>query len=211
MISTLPAPLAAAVRSTLISLLIAGSVAAQAANEDAPSGFVPQVIADWFNGIQLVPWLAGAVVFIVVFSLVAQKLRLRRREMRRQITGLPNGARFRVVDAMVHCVWHARKIDKERLKRALELARNTTNMDYTLEHIREAAMRADRIIIPTNFMYLADGLTHAEKMVVFNSSVSVLLADGPLTMADRKLLKVLARGMRLRHRDLSYLGRLIPD
>lgn len=208
---SLPLPLSITTRLLTVCLLVAGPVAAQSAPGAATGSFLPQPLIDWFAGINPLPYAAGCIAIAAIVLLVAHRLRQRRRDMRLAILGLQNGPRFRVVDAMVHCVWHARRIDKERLKRALELARNTTNMDYSIEHMREAAERADRIIIPNNFSYMAEGLTHAEKMVVFNSSVSVMLADGPLTMSDRKMLRTISRGLKLRHEDLSYLGRLIPE
>jgi hypothetical protein len=58
--------------------------------------------------------------------------------------------------------------------------------------------------------HLGQGLTQEERMVAFNAAVSVLLADGPLTQADRRLLGRLSSGLRLHRRDLRALGRLIP-
>ncbi|MGB3408028.1 MAG: hypothetical protein WBA67_11090 [Jannaschia sp.] len=184
---------------------------AQGAPQASPGGFLPSSFADWLRDVHLLPWVGASIAVIAVIVLFGHKMRMRRRELRRAILGLPNGARFRVVDGMIHCVWHTRHIDPKRLKRALEIARNTTNMDYTTDHLREAAMRADRLIIPTNFRYMADGLTSSEKMLVFSSALSVLLADGPLSAHDRNILKILARGLRLRRDELRSLGNLIPN
>lgn len=178
--------------------------------EQAGLSFLPQALTQWIEGLRILPWSAGCLAVIALVLFFGHKMRLQRRAIRQVILGLPNGARFRVVDAMVHCVWNTRKINPERLNRAVEIARNTTNMDYTKEHLREAALRADRLIIPTNFRYMGEGLSHAEKMVVFNSAVSVMLADGPLTQGDRSMLKVLARGLRLRRHELRQLSKLIP-
>ncbi len=173
-------------------------------------GTLPGPIQNWLDNVQLLPWLGGALA-ISTFTFVAiHRFRLRRRKMRQDIAGLPNGPRFRVVDAMCHAVWRGAKINDARLHRAHELARDTVEMDYTPEHMREQALRADRLIIPTNFLWMRDGLTKGEKMVIFNATLSVLLADGPLTKHDRRFLKIMARGLGLGRHELRNLGKLIP-
>ncbi|GIT91312.1 hypothetical protein JANAI62_17680 [Jannaschia pagri] len=201
--------LSLAVSAVVIWALAPASGQAQTAPAQNRS-FVPTALADWWETVSLLPWVIGLMGLAAVFAFCVHKLRLRRRALRREILGLPDGVRFRVADAIVHCVWRSRKIDGERLKRAVEVARNTTNMDYSADHLREAAVRADRVIIPTNFLYMAADLTQKEKLVVFNAAVSVLLADGPLTMHDRNMLKFLAAGLRLRRHELRDLRHLIP-
>lgn len=172
--------------------------------------FLPEPVAEWLETFRVLPWSAGCLAVIAIVLLVGHRMRLRRRAIRTEILGLPNGGpRFRVVDAMVHAVWMGRKINEDRLKRALEVARDTTNMDYTLDHMREAAMRADRIIIPLNFHWMRDGLSRDEKMVIFNATVSVLLADGPMTRSDRAFLRTLTNGLGLHWSDLRHLARLV--
>lgn len=155
------------------------------------------------------PWLLAAIVGIGFALFFSWWLRLARRDARRQVTGLRNGPRFRAVDAMCHAVWNGRRIDEARLSRALQIARDTTDMDFTRAHLREVASRADRIILSTNFYWMRDGLTRPERMVIFNAAVSVLLADGPLVRADRTFLRRLARGLGLRQADLRDLARLV--
>lgn len=159
--------------------------------------------------VNFLPWIAGCVAVIAVVLLVGHRLRLTRRRARLGIAGLKNGPRFRVVDAMCHAVWKSHKIDEARLSRALEIARDTTEMNFTKNHLREMALRADRLIIPTNFYWMRDGLTGTERMVIFNATVSVLLADGPLTRSDRAFLRTLARGLGLGRKELRDLAHLI--
>lgn len=163
----------------------------------------------FFANDQILPWIAGVLAVAAIVLLVAHRLRLKRRAARVQITGLRNGPRFRVVDAMCHAVWKGRKIDEARLARTLEIARDTTNMDFTIDHMREVALRADRLIIPANFHWMREGLKPEEKLVVFNTTVSVLLADGPLTRSDRAFLRTVARGLRLGRKQLRHLAHLV--
>lgn len=169
--------------------------------------FGPPLSAIFADG-PLLSWLAGILVVIAVVLLIGHRLRLNRRVARLGIAGLRNGPRFRVVDAMCHAVWKGRKINETRLARALEIARGATDMDFSIDHIREIALRADRLIIPTNFYWMRDGLTVDEKMVIFNAALSVLLADGPLMRSDRAFLRTLARGLGLGRKQLRHLTHL---
>ncbi|WP_146204792.1 hypothetical protein [Jannaschia seohaensis] len=174
-------------------------------------GFLPQRAVDAFADYSLTA-VFGAILTLTAVTLIVLRLtRAQRRELRREVLGLPEGPRFNVVDAMVHCVWRGNEIDEKRLERALQIARATTEMDYSEAHIREAALRADRLIGPGSFWHLRDGMTRGERMVVFNAALSVLLEDGPLTPGDRSMLKSLSRGLRLGREDLRYLGKLIPQ
>ncbi|WP_298436719.1 hypothetical protein [uncultured Jannaschia sp.] len=179
--------------------------------EQPAFGVFPTGLLDGFDPAQLLPWVAGCIAVAAVAVMIGDRLRRRRRDMRQAILGLGNGPRFRAVDAICHAVWKGRKIEGERLKRALEIARATTDMDYTADHIREAAARADRVHLPLSFRWMREGLTDAEKMVIFNSTLSVLLADAPLTHADRAFLGRLTRGLGLKRRHLRNLGRLLPE
>ncbi|SDZ42167.1 hypothetical protein SAMN05444004_1148 [Jannaschia faecimaris] len=178
--------------------------------QEALLGPLTEPLWQLFEGLnRLLPWIGGCLAVIAIVLLVAHRLRLHRRATRVAISGLRNGPRFRVVDAMCHAIWKASKIDETRLARALEIARNTTEMDFTKEHLREIAIRADRVIVPTNFLWMRDGLTASERMVIFNASVSVLLAGGPLSRSDRAFLRTVARGLGLGHKDLRDLAALI--
>ncbi len=95
------------------------------------------------------------------------------------------------------------------MKRALQIARDTTGMDFTSTHMREMAQRADRLIVPTNFDWMREDLNREEKLLIFNATLSVLLADGPMGRSDRVFLRTLARGLRLGRTDLRALARLI--
>ncbi|TFL18347.1 hypothetical protein [Jannaschia formosa] len=156
--------------------------------------------------------LLGAMLTLIAVTLIVVRLsRGQRRELRREVLGLSEGPRFAVVDAMVHCVWRGGEINEDRLARALQIAREAIGMDFSEAHLREAALRADRLIGPGTFWHMRDGMTRGERMVVFNAALSVLLEDGPLTPGDRAMLKSLSRGLRLRRDDLRDLGRLIPQ
>lgn len=161
-----------------------------------------------FTEVSFLPWIAGCLTVIALVLLVVHRLRIARRHARVAISGLKNGPRFRVVDAMCHALWRSHKINESRLSRALEIARDTTDMNFTKDHLREIAQRADRLIIPTNFYWMRDGLTGPERMVIFNATVSVLLADGPLLRADRAFLRTLARGLGLGRKELRDLAHL---
>ncbi len=114
-----------------------------------------------------------------------------------------------MVDAMCHAVWAERRIDPERLRRAADIARDTIGMDFQPDRLREAAMRVDRGGLPPGFRWMRHGLTPAEKMVIFNATISVLLADGPLSSADRKFLRRLVRGLGVPSDDLGDLNRVL--
>lgn len=183
----------------------------QAESVEMHRSFLPPAAVRLFEGFDVAAILGGALALGSLGVLALRIGRRQRRGLRREIVGLTQGPRFNVVDAMAHCVWRAGKIDDTRLERALEIARNTTEMDYRDEHLREAALRADRFIGPMTFWHMREGMTRGERMVVFNSALSVLLADGPLTPGDRSMLKSLSRGLRLRRADLRDLGKLIPQ
>jgi hypothetical protein len=172
-------------------------------------GPLSEPIWRWLDSPAMLPAIAIAVAVIGLCVLVAGNLRMRRRHARLAISGLRNGARFRVVDAMCHAVWDGRTINTVRVKRALQIARDTTGMDFTSSHIQEMAQRADRIIIPTNFNWMREDLNREEKLLIFNATLSVLLADGPMGRSDRVFLRTLARGLRLGRTDLRALARLI--
>lgn len=159
---------------------------------------------------RLVPWIVALVLVTGMAVTFGFRLRACRRSLRRSLSGLANGPRFRAVDAMAHAVWDGRRIDPERLRRAVELARSMTDMDYDRDRLRRIALRVDRIILPFTFRWMRDGLTHDEKLAIFNATVSVMLASGRLRRTDRFLLKTLSRGLGLRRDDLRDLKRLIP-
>ncbi|MDB2407991.1 hypothetical protein N9W17_05695 [Jannaschia sp.] len=183
----------------------------EANDVDVDRGFLPAAATDLFAGYSLVATM-GAVLTVVAVSFVVLRVsRGQRRGLRSDVLGLPGGARFNVVDAMVHCVWRGGEIDETRLDRALEISRGMTDMDFTEGHLREAALRADRLIGRGSFWHMRDGMTRGERMVVFNAALSVLLADGPLTPGDRLMLKALSQGLRLRRDDLRDLGKLIAQ
>jgi hypothetical protein len=173
--------------------------------------FLPSAVSQALGQISASSFALLAVpVLLGVVLALHHRMRLHRRELRREILNLRPGPRFSVMDAMIHCLRVDGKIHDRRLSRALEIGRATTDMNYAREHLQEAALRADRITPPRGFAYLGQGLTQDERMVAFNAAVSVLLADGSLTPADRRLLGRLSRGLRLHRRDLRALGRLIP-
>lgn len=145
----------------------------------------------------------GLVVLAAYF--VRRRLRLRRRDVRRGITGLRNGARFRAVDAMAHALSRNRVISEARLARAVEIARDTTEMDFTADHLAEMAARADKFILPGDFRWMREGLDKAEKLVIFNSVAAVMLADRPILRRDRGLLRAIASGLGLKSEDLRDL------
>ncbi|WP_179378216.1 hypothetical protein [Jannaschia marina] len=194
------------------SALLPGLACAHAADAPGQAPFLGPWAASLLEGFrlgQILPWVAGCLAVTAAFLLVGHRMRRRRRALRLEIAGLRNGPRFSAVDAMCHAVWKGRTIEAARLARALEIARDTTEMDFTASHLREIARRADRLILPTNFYWMRDGLTRPERMVIFNATVSVLLADGPLTRADRAFLRTLTRGLGLRQDDLRDLARLV--
>ncbi|MEM7488322.1 MAG: hypothetical protein AAF390_04265 [Pseudomonadota bacterium] len=154
----------------------------------------------------------AVVLFCAVLAFVVQRrLRLRRRALRREVSGLAEGARFRLVDAICHAVWRGGSIDADRLSRALEIARNATDMDYDKAHLKEVALRVDRWAIPFGFHWMRAGLDREEKLVIFNAAVSVMLASGRLSRADQRVLRRLSRGLGLRRADLRDLARLTAD
>ncbi|CTQ31366.1 hypothetical protein JAN5088_00122 [Jannaschia rubra] len=166
-------------------------------------------LGDIVGGASLTWWTAAFLPVALVGVLAIWRLRRRRRALRRRITGLPDGPRFRMVDAMCHAVWAERRIDPERLRRAADIARDTTGMDFHPDRLRDAAMRVDRGGPPPGFRWMRHGLTPAEKMVIFNATISVLLADGPLSSADRKFLRRLVRGLGIPSDDLGDLNRVL--
>ncbi|MEL6586380.1 MAG: hypothetical protein AAFY65_13575 [Pseudomonadota bacterium] len=210
MLSILKASLMLTLKVSAALIFLSRPTAAQGVVISDTDGFLPRPVAMWAQSVQLVPWISGGLAIATVITLVGRSFRRKRKAWRLAVLGLRDGPRFRAVDAMVHAAWSGGQINEARLERALEIARNTTAMDYELEHLREAAMRADRFILPMNFHWMARDLCHNEKLVIFNSVVSVLLADGALTQADKAFLRVLTRGLGLNRADLRDLSKLVP-
>ncbi|MEM7644878.1 MAG: hypothetical protein AAF366_20525 [Pseudomonadota bacterium] len=177
----------------------------------AHPGFLPQAFRGFITQDRIVLALISILVCLSLVALVHHRMRLRRRALRQQISGLSNGARFRLVDAVVHAAWRRRKLDDVRLRRALEIARDATDMDYDLSHMRELALRADRLILPLNFRWMRANLDRTEKLVIFNAATSVIVASGRLTRADQRFLGNLSRGLGLKRSDLRDLARLVKS
>ncbi len=177
---------------------------------DAPAIALPEEVPEQFSGgLPIVSAVALVLLCAVLLIFVWEKARRKRRMLRQRITGLANGPRFRAVDAMLHAAWKSGRIDEERLRRAHGIARDMTEMEFTMPQMREAASRTDRLILPTNFLWMREGVGTEEKLVIFNATVSVLLADGPLSRMDRGFLRALTRGLGLRSRDLRDLRHLV--
>jgi hypothetical protein len=182
----------------------------QTSQTELRSGFLPEGAVVLLESTNVTSFVAGILVLFAITLMATRYMSDSRRELRREILGLELGPQFHAVDVMTHCVWRAGKIDIDRLHRALEIARNVTDMDYRLDHLHEAALRADRLVGPMSFHHMRDTMEPAQRIVVFNAALSVLLADGPLSPGDRIFLKTLARGLGLGRSDLRDLGKLIP-
>ncbi|SFJ40038.1 hypothetical protein [Jannaschia pohangensis] len=169
---------------------------------------VPHWLADALSPGKILFCVSITLILAATFVTLVTRFRRKRRIMRHELLELRNGPRFRMIDAMCHAARKANTISKPRLQRALEIARDATGKDYTLEQLNEVALLTDRVIVPTNFFWMRDGLNKGEKMVVFNSTASVLLADGPLTRSERTFLRILTRGLGLTEDDLRHLSSL---
>jgi hypothetical protein len=110
---------------------------------------------------------------------------------------------------MAHVLERDRRIDPERVGRAVEIARKATGLDFTADHMRELAARADRLILPLSFWWMREGMSAEDRMRAFNAAVSVMVASGRLSQADRTLLRHLGRGLGLRRADLRELAPLV--
>ena len=174
-------------------------------------GFLPDGTIDLLESTNVTSVVAALLVMFAIVMILSRAFSDQRREVRREILGLPDGPQFHAVDAMAHCVWRAGRIDLDRLKRALEIARNTTDMDYTIDHLHEVVMRVDRLVGPMSFHHMRDQMSPEARVVVFNAALSVLLADGPLSPGDRTILKTLARGLGLGRNELHDLSKLFPN
>jgi tellurite resistance protein len=172
-------------------------------------GFLPDGTMHLLESTNVVSVIAGLLVLFAITMILSRAFSDHRREVRREILGLPEGPRFHAVDAMAHCVWRAGRIDLDRLHRALEIARNATDMDYSIDHIHEVALRADRLVGPMSFHHMRDRVGHDDRVMIFNAALSVLLADGPLSPGDRMILRTLSRGLGLRREELRDLGKLL--
>ncbi|MEM8825031.1 MAG: hypothetical protein AAGF30_15595 [Pseudomonadota bacterium] len=166
---------------------------------------------DWLDRNQVILFSVAGVVCLIALAIAYHRLRLRRRMIRQGISGLGNGPRFRLVDAVCHAVWQRGKVDERRLKRALEIARDVTDMNYDDVHIRELVHRADRLLLPFNFRWMRADLSQDEKLVIFNAAASVMLASGRLSLSDQRLLRSLSRGLGLKASDLRDLSRVMRD
>lgn len=189
----------------------AGPVAAQRIWTPPEFGQLPAVPGEIVDRTIVLPVVLGVLLVLALAIAVHHRMRRRRRQIRQEILGLANGPRFRVVDAMCHSLMRKGRIDPDRLARAHEIARGTTGMDFSREHLREVARRADRVLLPTDFRWMRAGLTREEKMVIFNAVAAVLLVDGPLDRTDRRFLRVLVRGLGVGRRELRRLGDMIDD
>jgi hypothetical protein len=168
-----------------------------------------RAVRDWITEGHAFPWLAGAIGFAALFLTARHRMRLHRRRVRREVSGLPDAARFRVLDAMSHVIRRNGRVSAERLRRAVEIARQVTDMDYSGDHLREMALRADRFIHPLSFRWMRRGLTREEKLLIFNATASTIVASGGLSRSDRSVLRNLGGGLGLKRRDLRDLARLL--
>ncbi|MCK0168171.1 hypothetical protein MWU52_11455 [Jannaschia sp. S6380] len=194
-----------------LAVLPAGPAFPQGAWVPPDLGRLPAPVAESLRSIPVVPILLVVLFAAALAVAIRHKLRLRRRQMRQKILGLPIGPRFLVVDAMCHALIRSGRVDPDHLARAHQIARDTTGMDFTKDHLREAAHRADRVLLPMDFRWMRAGLTREEKLVIFNATASVLLVDGPLKRSDRRFLRVLVRGLGVGRRELRRLSRMIDD
>lgn len=204
-------PYRAPLFGVLTSLCFTVPALCQTAAEVPQTSFLPPVFGDWVTQDSVLLIGVATLICLACAMLVRHRMRLRRRALRQEISGLANGPRFRMVDIVSHASWRGRTLDEVRLKRALDVARDVTDMDYEIAHLREVALRADRFILPFNFWWMRADLNRDEKLVLFNAATSVMVASGRLSRADQRFLGVLSRSLGLKRSDLRDLARIVKD
>lgn len=141
--------------------------------------------------------LALAILFVVVVASIHRRHAKDRHKERIRILGVGRGQSFMLLDVLVHAVWKGRAINEDRVNRAVEFAKSMTDMGYDETHIREAALKADRLITPLSFRWMRRALQMADRRRIFETALAVMLESGPLTGPDRAFLRCLIRALEL--------------
>ena len=160
-----------------------------------------------------VPWLSlGAlpVLTVALAAMVHRRMAKARHKSRIALLGVGRGQAFMLVDVLCHAIRKGRSIHPARLERALQIARDLTEMDYTEDHLREAARRADTIVTPLTFSWMRGALSDADRRRIFETTLAVMIEAGPLGHGDRAFLRTLTGAIGLRPEDTGDLGWLIP-
>ncbi|KIT14217.1 TerB family tellurite resistance protein [Jannaschia aquimarina] len=151
--------------------------------------------------IALGPWVAfGAILTLVSLR---RGMRSRRRRIRREIMGLPDGPVFRLIDAMAHAAACDGDAAPEELEHILRVAREVTDLDYTADHISELVSRSERPrSVGAMRREFADGLTVAQGRLMLNAVLSVVAADGRMAGAEKRFVNRLTKALGFRRKEV---------
>ena len=159
------------------------------------------------------PWLSVAAGLMLLGVLAVSTMRRaakERHKARIEVLGIGRGHAFMLLDVLCHAIRKGGAVHPARLERALLIARDMTDIDYTEDHLREAAANADRFVTPMSFWWMRPALSEADRQRLFQTTLAVLLEAGPLTHADRTFLRTLTRAIGMRHAETGDLGWLLP-
>ena len=159
---------------------------------EAP-GYLAMPLGAWRDGFGA--W--GLVGSVVAIGAAAAGLRGRRRRLRLEILGLEDGPAFRLIDMMCHAAIVDGDIDDAEVAHIRDVARDVAQRNYTDAHIREAILRADKLSRTQHFAKVGRTLTEAQRRLVLQCVLSVVAADGRMTVAEQRFVGALMGGFAL--------------
>ena len=189
----------------------AQDVAGGGLHQHEPFVVLPAAIADL--GDQLAWYLSAVAFFVLLTSVLVLYKRLVQRNRLKRIAILGVGRAtpaFMMMDVLIHAIRKRGRVDPARLDRALQIARDLTEMDYADVHLREAARLADRVVTSLTFRWMRPRLDAQTRRRILEATVAVLLADGPLSPIDKAFLRKLTREIGMPRAELRDLHWVVP-
>ncbi|PWJ22249.1 TerB family tellurite resistance protein [Jannaschia seohaensis] len=138
-----------------------------------------------------------ALLAVCLASVGLAVMRWRIRLVRMEILGLRDGPVFRMIDAMCHAAAASDRSGPDAVEHIRDLACELTGMDYTTAHIEAVIARADRLQKAGDHHRFGVGLSARQKTMLLEGVLSVVMADGRLSMAESRFCADLARGLGL--------------
>lgn len=126
-------------------------------------------------------------------------------EERMEVLGLPDGAIFRFIDAMIHAASADGKAQTEEVEFIRDKATEVAQLEYSAEHIEWAIGNADRLKSPRDFQRFGRGLTPEQSRMVLRAALAVVAADGQMTRAERRFIAQLTAGLMLDPADVDRI------
>ncbi|MEM1272908.1 MAG: DUF533 domain-containing protein [Pseudomonadota bacterium] len=145
------------------------------------------------------------VVLVVRMGRSGMPRRKSRMEERMEVLGLPEGAMFRFIDAMLHAANADGKAQPEEVEFIRAKATEVTQLDYTAEHIEWAVNHTDKLRSPRDFQRFGRGLTPEQARMVLRAALAVVAADGQMSRSERRFISQLTAGLMLDPQDVQRI------